>query len=323
MDTQTQQAAQPAQPITPAQAKQTAFEKITGIKTAPVADSPAPEAEGQAVEVVEEQPALDVEAPESEQLEAAPETEEVEFDDFKFSLPKTHAQKVKDALMRTADYTQKTQATAERERAIAAREAAFQAQAQFHQTALEDISVIRGLDQQLAQFQNVNWSQLGTEDLMRTKLYHDQLKEQRNTALQALQQRQNQFTAHMAEQLKQIETSSYQEVTLKIPGFNDKAKKDVIQYAVESGYTEAEAARMFLNPRDVQIVWKAKQFDALQASKPSIQNRANGAPPVVKPGPAKQAVSKDTQLKQAFQREKDPARKLALGRELLGKKLGV
>lgn len=308
---------------TQAQVKARAVEKIFGLppaqKTAPESDSPDTG--------IDEQTSLEgqdegVEA----QSDAAPqdsETEEVEFEDFKLQLPKTHAQKVREALMRNADYTQKTKVTAERERAVSARESAFQAQAQFHQQALDDLAAIKGLDNQLDQFKNVNWSQLGTEDLMRTKLYHDQLKETRQKAVEALQQKGQQFQQQLAETLKKLEASSYQEVTLKIPGFNEKAKDELKRYAVEQGYTDSEASKMFLRPSDVQMIWKAKQYDALQASKPNIEKRANGAPPVVKPGATKPVAPKNAQLQNAFKRETDPRRKVEIGRRLLGSKLGI
>lgn len=292
-----------------------ALSKISGIQIDP--------AEPQQQEG--EQPAQEqeLEAQDSEATQPDSETEEIELEDFKFALPKTHAQKVREALMRNADYTQKSKLTAERERAIEAREAAFRSESQFHQSALEDLATIKQIDKQLEQFKQVNWSQLGTEDLMRTKLYHDQIKEQRDAAIQALQQKQQQFKSSLSEQLKQLEKASHQEVTLKIPGFNDKAKGELKKYILEKGYSEDAAARMFLNPVDVELIYKAQQFDALQASKPQIQNRANSAPPVVKPGAATNAMPQDTKLKLALSKEKDPQKRQKLGQELLARKLGI
>lgn len=299
---------------TPQGLSESALSKITGIKTPP--SEPQPETvDAEAVEAQDEI--------QSEAQEAVAETEELEFEDIKFALPKTHAQKVREALMRNADYTQKSKVTAERERAIEAREAAFRSESQFHQSALEDLATIKQIDKQLEQFKQVNWSQLGTEDLMRTKLYHDQIKEQRDAAIQALQQKQQQFKSSLSEQLKQLEKASYQEVTLKIPGFNESKKAEIKKYIIDKGYSEDAAARMFLNPVDVELIYKAQQYDALQASKPQINNRANGAPPVVKPGAVKNPMSDATKQRLAFIKEKDPAKKLAMGRESLLRKLGV
>jgi hypothetical protein len=54
------------------------------------------------------------------EIEPAAEEEEVELDDLKLKVPKDQAQKLKDAFLRQADYTRKTQEVAELRKAVEA-----------------------------------------------------------------------------------------------------------------------------------------------------------------------------------------------------------
>lgn len=302
-----------------------AFNKLTGFqfeKKEPKKETEAsaePQAEVAAVET-EVEPS-DQALEQSQEAQQVTETEEVEFDDFKLELPKDRAQKVREALMRNADYTKKSQATAERERALSAREQAFQAQTQFHQQAMDDIASIKAYDNQLAQFNQVQWNQLGTEDLMRTKLYYDQVKEARQKAVDGLQEKHRNFQRQLDEHMKQLENSSHQEVILKIPGFKEKDKETLKRFAIENGYTEQQASRMFLSPADVLMVWRAQQYAALQASKPGVQNRANNAPPVIRPGASTKPMSQETKDILALRKETDPRKKEKIGADILFNKM--
>ena len=151
---------------------------------APVVDAPPQETQPEQTDALaEDQTALGAE---SDQPGTDSELEEIDFDGVKFNLPKQHVQKVKDALLRESDYTRKTQEVSERARVVSEQERLFQAQAQFHKDSIDDIAQIRALDQAIAQYANVNWMGMQTDELMRTRLQYDQLKEARERAMQSL-----------------------------------------------------------------------------------------------------------------------------------------
>ena len=102
------------------------------------------------------EPELEVqEKPEEEQPDDGT-LEDVEYDGATYSLPR----KLKDALLRHADYTRKTQSLAEERRALEARVREEMAQVRQRQSLAEAHAVVGKLDAQLAQYRSVDWAAL-------------------------------------------------------------------------------------------------------------------------------------------------------------------
>lgn len=89
----------------------------------------------------------------------ADEDEEVDFDGKKFRGPKG----LKDAILRQADYTVKTQAVAERGRTLEEREKSFSEQARLHQEHLADVGRVYAINEKVQQwekaFKEPGWAQ--------------------------------------------------------------------------------------------------------------------------------------------------------------------
>ena len=81
-------------------------------------------------------------------------TEEVDWDGEKYRVPKP----LKDALLRQADYTRKTQELAEQRRTVEQHVQSLSQQAELQQATLEHRVNLRTVEQQLQQFQNTDWS---------------------------------------------------------------------------------------------------------------------------------------------------------------------
>lgn len=81
-------------------------------------------------------------------------TEEVDWDGAKYRVPKP----LKDALLRQADYTRKTQELAEQRRTVEQHFQSLTQQAELQQATLEHRVNLRTVEQQLQQFQNTDWS---------------------------------------------------------------------------------------------------------------------------------------------------------------------
>lgn len=308
-----------------ATAERIATAKISGIPM-PEPKKPAAAAP-EAPEPQAEQPELEAgdqtAQAESDQATTDSETEEIEFDGVKFALPKQHVQKVKDALLRESDYTRKTQEVSERARVVSEQEKLFQAQAQFHKDSIDDIAQIRALDQAIAQYANVNWMGMQTDELMRTRLQYDQLKEAREKATQSLNGKWSKFNHERTEQLKRLEQAGRDAASRKIAGFNETQAKELMEYARKAGYSEPQVSMIFYNPLDIEMIWKAKQFDALQGTKGVINQRVNQAPPVAKPGPSAPQKNESEKKLVQFYAEKNKAKKEALGAEILARKMRI
>jgi len=311
-----------------ATAERIATAKISGIpmpepKKAPaeVVEVPPQETQTEQTEALaEDQTAAPAE---SDQPATDSELEEIEFDGVKFNLPKQHVQKVKDALLRESDYTRKTQEVSERARVVSEQERLFQAQQQFHKDSIDDIAQIRALDQAIAQYANVNWMGMQTDELMRTRLQYDQLKEARQKATESLNSKWSRFSTERTEQLKRLESAGRDAASRKIAGFNEAQAKELMEYARRAGYSEPQVSMIFYNPLDIEMIWKAKQFDALQGTKGVINQRVTKAPPVAKPGPSASQKSEGEKTLVKFYAEKNKAKKEALGAEILARKMRI
>ncbi|MGR9384908.1 hypothetical protein [Rhizobium leguminosarum] len=182
-----------------------------------------------------------------EQQPVEPELVDVEYEGKVHKLPP----ELKDALLRTADYTRKTQEVAEQRKAIEAQKAEVDRAYQTSQEVIEARAIIHNVDSQLKQYEGVNWQQLENEDPMAAMSHwrqFQQLKEQRGKVAQYLDKTQ----AEMSEQLAQEtdkrlrETRAFAEK--EIPGWTPDVDVKIVSFAEKDlGFTR-EQLRNSLSP---------------------------------------------------------------------------
>ena len=97
----------------------------------------------------------------------------MEYEGSLYRVPK----ELKEAVIRHADYTRKTQEVAQlRNMAAAERQALQQSQALDADVAEERMQVA-GLDAQIKAYKKLDWSSLSTDEIVRYKMQLDQLSE--------------------------------------------------------------------------------------------------------------------------------------------------
>lgn len=264
--------------------------------------------EPQAAEQPTEQPA--------EEVPAQDDSEEVEFEGLQLKLPKEAASKLKSTVEGYKDYTRKTQEVAEQRKLVELRQQQWQLQSAFQQAAQPEISALGELDAALKQFDGVNWNALSMEEMVRTRHARDQLKEQREKAQQTLQAKAEQYQAQQAQIAQEARRRTDEVLSKHIQKWGPETQNALIDYARSTGFSDVELSQpSTYSPHFVQTLWKARQWDQLQAAKPLATKKATGVPPVLKPGATKPVASAAAQLadttKQLHQ-AKDPSRKKAL-----------
>ena len=251
----------------------------------------------------EEQPAeLDEELPEedSESEEEAPSPfVEVEFEGKAYQVP----QEIKDALISKADYTQGKQQLARNREALELQQAqlkeVFETQ-QFEETVKPIINEVSILKYQLDQYKGLNWSEMGDSEIMRRRMEQDQIKEAIAEREKIVGDKRNQFKQEQEARLQEVLGKASEQLGKLIPNWNEKVASDLSEYALSQGYTSTEVQHI-TNPRDVSVLWKAKQYDDLVATKKEALKKASKAPPVVKPGSVKR-MPKDVRNKLEFKK---------------------
>jgi hypothetical protein len=184
---------------------------------------------------------------EGEQQPVEPELVDVEYEGKVHKLPP----ELKDALLRTADYTRKTQEVAEQRKAIEAQKAEVDRAYQTSQDVIEARAIIHNVDSQLKQYEGVNWQQLENEDPMAAMSHwrnYQQLKEQRGQVAQYLDKTQADMSEKLAQETEKRlrETRAFAEK--EIPGWTPDVDVKIVSFAEKDlGFTR-EQLRTSLSP---------------------------------------------------------------------------
>lgn len=243
----------------------------------------------------------DPDSPDKSDEEDAEEFEEIERDGKKARIPAW----LKPELMMHADYTRKTQATAERAKALEQEEArireseqALYQQAETQRQNLRDYAQLMSVDQQIEQYQKLDWAAIERDDPLRaSSLFREmqQLKDHRQQMAAGIQQKEMQARQEAAQRTQAAQQASNAElakrrehtfhaVKSKIPGWNDEIAGKVSQFAQSEGYSVQELLQATTDPRAFVLLykaWKGQQIIDQQkaaAKKAKTQSQADAAP---------------------------------------------
>lgn len=219
-----------------------------------------------------------------EQDESAPDDGfvEAEYEGKTYKVPA----ELKDALLRNADYTRKTQEVAELRRATEQREQTLRMVQHAMDATFDKAVELRELQSRLAQFDQFDWQAMASQDPTETtklNLAYQQIQRQaaeKQAELQQAYSQQQQLEAHRRQQILQIEA---QRLKQSLPAFNEEMAARIRETA-RSGYgiTDAELDSL-ADARYVQILHDAMQWRSLQNKKPQAMKKVAEAPRVIKP----------------------------------------
>jgi len=267
-------------------------------------------------EVEDEAPEEEVEGDESD--EEPTEDEEVEEDEDSQEQPKSLKLKVNGeeldkpleeviALAQQGlDYTKKTQEVAEQRKeleeyaqTIQVQEQKFNEALQLNQALISEVAQLTNIDNQLAQFNDVNWQELSDTDFVEAqKLFftYNQLQQQRSTVAQDLSQKQQQLQQQQAQSVQERIAKGKEILAKEIPNWSRDTSQAIISTGKEYGFTDDELG-MIVDPRHVKVLHDAMQWRKLQ-SNTGVKNKVAQAKPVVKPGAKDTKQAANTQHKQ-------------------------
>lgn len=205
--------------------------------TEEVLPPPADTAEQQTEQV--EEVVLEAPEGETEQGEAPPVEElvDVEINGKTYKVTK----EVKDSVLMHADYTRKTQEVAEQRKAIEAQKAQVGQFAEAAQAHIRDMGRLMSIDDQLAQYDKVDWTKYGQENPFEAETHWRQrtlLKEQRDGLARQIQANEQRRVSEsqLAQQKRYEETNA--KLAQEIPGWNAELAGKLRQYASDVGIPE-------------------------------------------------------------------------------------
>jgi hypothetical protein len=198
-------------------------------------------------ELTQETPPTDeqqeAEGDEQEQIEL----EEVEHNGKRYAVPK----ELVPSLMKDADYTQKTQQTAEMRRELEAERQSLAAEREIREALFQENAQLLNVDQQLEAYRNTNWQQWLAQDpngYHAAKAQYDQLRDMRDRLAGHVQARAEELSTHAAQATqarlsKAVETLSKPDPKLGWDGKFDDAKKQALaSFGKEIGFSDSELA---------------------------------------------------------------------------------
>jgi len=262
------------------------------------AEDAAPEAveveETQVEEVVSdnEAEADEVEATEETEGEpAAPEFVSIEYDGTEFEVPPV----LKDAFMRQSDYTQKTQSVAEQRKSLELQAAALTQQQELQQQHFEDVAQIKALDQQLEQYNALNWPELYQQDVgQAASLDHQkrELESHRQQTVNRLNQNQAQALESQRAEHARVVEEGQKVLSKEIDNWTPERAQSIAAYGISQGLNE-QAVASITDPVHVKLIDKAMKYDELVAKQKAAAPKAEPPKSAVKVKGKRAAVTKD------------------------------
>lgn len=233
--------------------------------------SPDPEVSGEEVyadeyaedaEVTEDADNLESEDQPEEPVD---DSEEIEFNQKQYKLPKEIASAVKDM---QKDYTVKTQSLAEQRKT-------FEAQSQFQQQHIQEFAKVVALNDSIAEFEKIDWNALSQEDPVKAQqlfFHKSSLESQRNQLAQTISQKNQQLALEKQQDFaKRIEES---ESVLKrdIKDWSPELESKLLTFASSNYNVDAEDFKSAkANPSTMKLLYDAyvgKQIIQKQMAKP-------------------------------------------------------
>jgi len=193
---------------------------------------------------------------------------------------------LKEAVMRTDDYTRKTQELAEQRKTLEQLQTAAQqqmARETFERSITQEKQEIAVIDAYLAQARKMDMTAMTAEQMFRAKMELDSIKERRSELQAAIDGKHAQFQTDMQNKLNELRGKTRELASKSIQGFNEETEKAMREFAKTEGLGDFEIDNVLLDPRSYKIVWKAMQFEKVRAGVKPAEAKAER---VLKPGAA-------------------------------------
>jgi hypothetical protein len=229
-------------------------------------------------------------------------TEEIEYDGEKHKIPA----KLKEAFLRQADYTRKTQEVAEQRRSLEQQAAAQQQQAAFQQQNIAEVArlvsnnnVVQQIEQTVAS--EGGWQKLIAENPQRAMQLDQAKRDLQASSAQvanALTQKQQQQALIEQQATATRIQEGQRELARDIKGWSPDLATKLSDYGKSQGFP-AEVLANVTQPQFVKVLNKARMWDELNAQRTAKNPPPQAAPPTRIAPKASTAVTDPDKLSEA------------------------
>ena len=215
----------------------------------------------------------------------------VEYDGQEYEVPP----QLKDALLRQSDYTQKTQSLAEQRKSVEAQAAALQQQTELQQQTIEDVAAVKAIDQQIEQYNALNWDELYNQDVGQASALDRQKRElesQRQNTINRLNENQAKTLANQRAEHARIVEEGQKVLKKEIDNWTPELAQTIAAYGVSQGLNE-QAVASIIDPVHVKLIDKARRYDELVAKQKAATPKAEPPKSAVKVKGKRASATKD------------------------------
>jgi hypothetical protein len=198
----------------------------------PIAEAEAPIEQQEAVEPQDEEALEPVEGEEGEQPNPDDDLEEFDWNGQKIKGPKG----LKDGVLMHADYTRKTQATAEKERALEARAAQIEQASKAGEEEMNARAAMISIDSDLKSYENVDWDAWEAQDLFAAQAgfrKFQQLQAARGQVAGYLDKQQTARTERTQQETAKRLQETRQFAETKIKGWTPELDSKITEFATK------------------------------------------------------------------------------------------
>ena len=172
----------------------------------------------------------------------------------------------------------------------------------------------------LAQIGKVDWSTMTSEQMMRTKIEMDSIKDRKTALQQSIDGKKSQFHESMTQKLKELRGRAREIAAKQIPGFAEQTEKEMTQFAVSQGFSEKEVDSVLLDARSFALVWKAMQYDKVAKGAGTAADKVQK---VLIPGVAGDRTPHKANQQRAFNKAMSEAKTSGQKAQLIEQKLAT
>ena len=211
----------------------------------------------------EQEPTEEDEEDSEEQPEPSPEVETVEYEGQEYNIPP----ELKEAFLKNKDYTTKTQEMAEQRKDLETDRQRFQQAIQLQTAHTEAYTQLGIVDQQLAQYNEIDWNTWASQDpnaAQQAQIQMGALREQRTQAQGKLQSLHAETQQQMHTETAKVVEQNRAKIERSVPNWSSDTEKAVFDFGIQSGLTESQLAGTNYDHVLIGILNKARLFDELQ-----------------------------------------------------------
>lgn len=233
--------------------------------------------------ITEEQEPQENIQPEGEDAPEESADVEIEYEGEKFKIPK----QLEKAILQERDYTRKAQDLADQRRQVEHERKvvkATQMEREFHESVSGEFDQLRAIDGYLKHLEGIDVRTLPLDDQIAHLAEMARIPRQREAVQRSIDDKKAKFEQTVQEQLASIRQSAKEALSKSIPGFNDEVLSSMGSYGKSLGFTEQDVEGITSDPRSSSVLYKAMQYDKLQANKADAVKKATAAGPTLKPG---------------------------------------